>query len=104
MTIDAIIAAINAERQRADLKFGDREGVWDISEERKLAVLTEEVGEVAEAVLKDDRDNLRQELIQVAAMCVKWLLCLPDISELPTLASLRGIAPDIPGEDEGWGE
>ncbi len=42
----------------------------------KMAVLTEEVGEVARAVLENrSRDNkqLRDELIQVAAVAVAWL-------------------------------
>ena len=55
---------------------------------RKLAILTEEVGEVAKEVLhldskhhnqKQVRANLRAELIQVAAVAVGWLQSLePD--------------------------
>ena len=54
---------------------------------RKLRVLTEEVGEVAEAIdfLEDDdtkvrREHLRTELVQVAAVAVAWLEAL----EAPT--------------------
>lgn len=46
---------------------------------KKLAILAEEFGEVARAVLEaeglaNDKHNkaLRKELIQVAAVCVKW--------------------------------
>lgn len=39
----------------------------------KVAVLTEEVGEVARAALEHDTDGLRIELVQVAAIAVAWL-------------------------------
>lgn len=39
----------------------------------KAAVLTEEAGEVARAVLERDSDALVKELIQVAAVAVAWL-------------------------------
>ena len=39
----------------------------------KLAVLAEKFGEVARALRKWDGDNLREELIQVAAVAVAWL-------------------------------
>jgi NTP pyrophosphatase (non-canonical NTP hydrolase) len=40
-----------------------------------LAVLTEEVGEVAKELLESDGNkvNLRMELIQVAAVAVRWI-------------------------------
>jgi hypothetical protein len=49
-----------------------------IDEAVKLAALTEEVGEVARAVMARggwsvEEDNLREELVQVAAICVAWL-------------------------------
>lgn len=49
-----------------------------IDEAVKLAALTEEVGEVARAVMarggwSGEADNLREELVQVAAICVAWL-------------------------------
>ena len=42
----------------------------------KVAVLTEEVGEVARAALEHDTDGLRLELVQVAAVAVAWLEAL----------------------------
>jgi len=38
-----------------------------------LAVLVEEVGEVAKAVQELDADGMRREIAQVAAVCVRWL-------------------------------
>ena len=37
------------------------------------AILVEEVGEVAKAILEEDHNNLERELVQVAAVCVQWL-------------------------------
>ena len=42
----------------------------DVDQSVKVAVLTEEVGEVARAVLDGDVHNLRRELVQVAAVAV----------------------------------
>lgn len=39
----------------------------------KLAVLAEEFGEVARAILERDEVNLREELVQVAAVTIAWL-------------------------------
>jgi NTP pyrophosphatase (non-canonical NTP hydrolase) len=40
---------------------------------RKVAILTEECGEVANAVLEGDWYNLKRELVQVAAVAAAWL-------------------------------
>lgn len=45
----------------------------DVDETVKVAVLIEEAGEVARAVLTADHEALRNELIQVAAVAVAWL-------------------------------
>ena len=47
-----------------------------VSDLAKLAVLTEETGEVARALLEQDPDQLRTELVQVAAVAVAWLEAL----------------------------
>jgi NTP pyrophosphatase (non-canonical NTP hydrolase) len=43
----------------------------------KAAVLAEECGEVARAVLEVDMRGLRDELVQVAAVAVAWLEGMP---------------------------
>jgi NTP pyrophosphatase (non-canonical NTP hydrolase) len=67
---ELILHAINGERIRQDKK-------WGKINKKMLAsmpsVLLEESGEVARAVLEKDHDNLQVELVQVAAVCVKWL-------------------------------
>jgi hypothetical protein len=77
-----VFAEIDAERARQAAKWG-APGFWgtgdcsslDIPETVKVAVLAEECGEVARAVLERDPENLRHELIQVAAVAVAWLEC-----------------------------
>ncbi len=67
-----IFEDIAAERRRQDEKWGPQRHTWPIWS----AILTEEAGEVAEASLRahwgEDAtlDQLRAELIQVAAVAV----------------------------------
>lgn len=90
MTPDEITEAIAAERERQRALWGGPHdwGRGDCSSPEvapivKVAVLAEEVGEVAMAVLegpesvRDGNDNLRDELIQVAAVAIAWLELLP---------------------------
>ena len=67
---------IRTERTRQDTlaaagRWGG-ESVATISDDRRLRVLVEEVGEVARALEEDD-SQLRVELVQVAAVAVAWL-------------------------------
>lgn len=64
-----IYCAIDKERDRQD-----REYCWrGYSELRRLAVLAEELGEVARAVQRNDAENLTTELVQLAAAAIRWL-------------------------------
>ncbi|MCK5601615.1 hypothetical protein KAR91_07100 [Candidatus Pacearchaeota archaeon] len=70
-TQQAIIKLILAERQHQDIKWGKPNHdpfIWQ-------TILTEEVGEVAHEVLAGvgHTNNLKDELIQVAAVAVAWL-------------------------------
>lgn len=79
MTRSEIYALIDAERARQDVKHPE----FARSEHQALCVLTSEVGEVAAEVRGNhgvlplvaapSGDALRDELIQVAAVCVRWL-------------------------------
>lgn len=81
---------IKAERKRQDDKFGPRGNMGTMSREERLAVLTEEVGELAMAV-NHVREydfstkartlamtNMKEELVQVAAVAVAWLEVLEE--------------------------
>ena len=75
-----IAADVDAERRRQGALW-NRAHEWgtgdcssrEVADVVKVAVLTEEVGEVARAVLVGDVANLRDELVQVAAVAVAWL-------------------------------
>lgn len=80
MNQPAIWQAILEERERQAVQWGEPHwwGVGDCSSPNvaapvKVAVLAEELGEVARALLDNDPDGLRRELIQVAAVAVAWL-------------------------------
>ncbi len=66
-----IFTAIERERHLQAIKHPGR-SIFEVDPLLKLAILTEEVGEVARALIEDD-DQLRQELVQVAACAVGWL-------------------------------
>ena len=69
----AIFNDILLERERQQEKWNEPPGVWPCDATTKLAVLAEEFGEVARGVLQRDAANVREELIQVAAVAMKWL-------------------------------
>lgn len=83
MTRAAIYADIDAERARQAAKWsgphhwgaGDCSSA-DVPEPVKVAVLVEEVGEVAMAMLDLERADLRRELVQVAAVAIAWVEAL----------------------------
>lgn len=68
-----IVAAIITERERQDAKWGGKPGVHRNDDHTYAAVLGEEFGEVCQAWLERDTDNLRVELIQVAAVAIAWI-------------------------------
>ena len=76
----ALVAEIEAERNRQAAKW-NRPHRWgwgdcasrDVMPIVKAAVLGEECGEVSRAVLENDADGLRKELVHVAAVACAWL-------------------------------
>lgn len=62
-----IINAIVKERLRQDYLHKKNK------KDDYLAILIEEVGEVARAIQLKDRRNQIEEIIQVAAVAVRWL-------------------------------
>lgn len=62
--------AIILERHRQDRKWG----VQNLTDAEFMCVLAEEVGEVANAINDGlTPEHVRKELVQVAAVAVKWL-------------------------------
>ena len=80
---DLTLSAIQAEATRAHLKHGEHSMLGPrYSSGDRLAILVEEVGEVARELTYDHggagsgdgrRDELVKELIQVAAMAASWV-------------------------------
>lgn len=64
-----VYTEITLERTRQFTKWGDQ----NRTKYEWLAILTEEVGEVAKAILECDHENYQEELIQVAATVVTTL-------------------------------
>ena len=66
------LSAVIQERQRQEITWGidnHPDPIW-------FAVLSEEVGELASAILRkniEEPHNLREELVQVAAVSIAWL-------------------------------
>jgi NTP pyrophosphatase (non-canonical NTP hydrolase) len=72
-----VMIDIAEERQRQNEKWGEQnhdDYTW-------LAILSEELGETAQAALHnefggDAKGTLRTELVQVAAVAIQWLECI----------------------------
>jgi len=83
-----LIAAIESERDNQREKWGGAHA-WgrgdcssrEVSNEVKSAVLNEECGEVARAVLENKSESLKAELVQVAAVACAWLATWNDYAE-----------------------
>lgn len=45
---------------------------WIRINEMALSVLAEEFGEVAKAINEGDHENLKEELVQLASVCLRW--------------------------------
>ena len=81
--ISALIAVARERNRQEELWAGPHDhgkgscASDEVPEPIKAAVLLEEVGEVARALLEGDREGLATELIQVAAVAVAWREALP---------------------------
>jgi NTP pyrophosphatase (non-canonical NTP hydrolase) len=80
--VNVVLFEVETERMRQDAKWGEQ----NHSNELWMAILTEEVGEAAQALLDsrykvvnparytpDVDAHLREELVQVAAVAVAWI-------------------------------
>lgn len=72
MATNAVLMEIASERARQDERWGEQnhdDFVWG-------SILGEEIGEVHRAALEDrfgDGGNLREELVQAAAVIAAWI-------------------------------
>lgn len=85
-----VLGLVQAERENQDAKWGAHRdlpsGIW-------LAILLEEIGEVAKIMLEDPSqeavERLSDELIQVAAVAVAWIEGLATPTDLDDLKELE---------------
>lgn len=80
MNREQALAEVSVERELQSVKWSAPHGWGEgdcssplVDPMVKLAVLTEEVGEVARALLERDPEGLKVELTQVAAVAVAWM-------------------------------
>ena len=69
ITKEAFNNLIEIEREAQDEKWGEQHH----SDEKWLAILLEELGEAAKAVLEEDEEGLLEETVQVAAVLQNWV-------------------------------
>jgi len=81
-----VVNDVIAERARQDRKWGGWPGV-DRVDERYTAVLGEEFGEVCKALMENGElsPEMREELIQVAAVAVAWVEQIDALNEERTI-------------------
>jgi NTP pyrophosphatase (non-canonical NTP hydrolase) len=76
---ETLIRLIKDERERQDEKWGAGR---KLPNEVWLTILTEEVGEAAQATLKRDETSLIMELLQVASVSLAWLEALSEVGSV----------------------
>ena len=69
ITKEAFNNLIEIEREAQDEKWGEQRH----SDEKWLAILLEELGEAAKAVLEEDDEALLEQVVQVAAVLQNWI-------------------------------
>ena len=69
--LEILCHQVIGERAHQDAKWG--RSFPGRTDDRWLTILTEEVGECANAILSGEESALEKEIIQVAAVCLSWL-------------------------------
>lgn len=73
---ERFLALIRTERERQESKWGDDQaeggGSRDAFRQKFCAILMEEVGEVARAILEGDEAHALVEMAEVAATCCRY--------------------------------
>ena len=75
--IGSAIKLVLRERKRQDDKWGSNRNLDDMT---WLTILTEEVGESAEAILKNLPEKV-YEVVQITAVALAWLECILRVAE-----------------------
>jgi len=73
---DVLVERLRQETLKQEGRFPHTCADAEMSDATRLAVLVEEVGEVARALQRgahDPKQDLRAELLQCSAICVAWI-------------------------------
>jgi hypothetical protein len=104
--IDAVVSGLTLDAIRAEaIRAHAKHGAHSMRNPRvpageRLAILVEEVGEVAKALTYDQsRDDLERELIQVGAMAAAWIEALNDPMRPAPYGAPDGWSPDGEGTE-----
>lgn len=78
------LSKITRERERQDIlksegRFEFTAADSECPNHLRLEMLVEEIGEVARAKQNKDNGNLKEELVQTAAICLAWLEYLESV-------------------------
>lgn len=87
-----VLQDVLEERRRQDAKWGEQ---WHTSL-YWLGILMEEVGETSKAIIERKSDDIRKELVQVAAVAVAWLENIErakNLKEFQTDSTTNGGSP-----------
>lgn len=68
------LGLVSDELDRQNELWYREDGDFPGSSTKKLTILTEELGEVARAILEGHLSHARHELTQVAAVAVAWIM------------------------------
>lgn len=69
ITKEAFNNLIQIERNAQDEKWGEQQH----NDEKWLAIILEELGEAAKAVLEENEEGILEETVQVAAVLQNWV-------------------------------
>lgn len=68
-TIQGVLDEVLEERVRQVVKFGEQ----NHDDPKWLVIAAEEFGEVGRAILEEGPERVREELVQLAAVCGAWV-------------------------------
>ena len=85
--MERALRCVIAERHSQWRKWGDQA---HLSDDTWALIEAEEFGEACKAILKDNPGNMREEVVQVAAVAVAWLEAIDSRERLEVLVDADG--------------
>lgn len=76
---DELFACMQLERSRQNMKFPSQERQREVSIDKWMVILGEEVGELMKAVLEHDNTQILSEAVEVCAVVQRILEVVPEL-------------------------